>query len=283
MGPLKLHQSLQTVCPGAVLAFQEAREEAAELAPPPAVLLLCTSGRIGFLAGRQGWYFSPGDLVLIRTDLQSAPPDFLCGHFTGTAILLRPVQLHPEAGSPLARLTEGRAPVLRCDLEELRAMMSAQQPGGRAADLRPAVKWLCTAQPAEALTAVSGCADTQIRIAKGAYAAVWANCSRHIPISALAETLCVSTTHLKNSFRAVYGDALYSYVRTQKMLAAAERLRHTGHTVLEIAGEFGYDNGSKFARAFQRVMGLTPREFRRSDSVPIVSVSGDLPAPSEYV
>ena len=39
-------------------------------------------------------------------------------------------------------------------------------------------------------------------------------------------------------------------------------LQHSDSTVLEIAGRFGYDNGSKFAAAFKDVMGMTPNEYR---------------------
>ena len=44
--------------------------------------------------------------------------------------------------------------------------------------------------------------------------------------------------------------------------AAAELLRQTNRTVLDIAGQFGYDNASKFAKAFRDVIGVSPREYR---------------------
>ena len=46
------------------------------------------------------------------------------------------------------------------------------------------------------------------------------------------------------------------------MLAASDL------TVLDIAGRFGYDNGSKFAVAFRDVMGLSPKEYREAKSRP---------------
>ena len=48
-------------------------------------------------------------------------------------------------------------------------------------------------------------------------------------------------------------------------LAAAELLRST-RTVTDIAGEFGYDNSSKFASAFQSVLGRSPAEYRADGS-----------------
>ena len=42
----------------------------------------------------------------------------------------------------------------------------------------------------------------------------------------------------------------------------AELLRSTDRTVLDIAGQFGYDNASKFARAFRSVIGVSPNAYR---------------------
>ncbi len=267
-----LHRTLQTVCSGAVLAGLEARSGPAVFPEPaPVTLLLCTQGRYEHLNSRGGWYIVPGDLLLLRGEPHTLPPEFHTGHFSGTALELRTAHLKAAPQSPVSRLLTGRDPVLRicADTDALRSTLSSAE------GAKEAVHWLCAPQPDGALQPVPGVALSQVRIAKDALAMLWANCSRHIPIGTLAETLHVSTTHLKNSFRAVYGTPLYSYVRTQKMLAAAAQLRSSGHTVLEIAGEFGYDNGSKFARAFRTVMGVTPREFRSRDRAEIVSVNGD--------
>ena len=47
--------------------------------------------------------------------------------------------------------------------------------------------------------------------------------------------------------------------------AAALMLKQTDHTVLDVAGRFGYDNGSKFAKAFRDVMGMSPKEYRQKE------------------
>ena len=46
------------------------------------------------------------------------------------------------------------------------------------------------------------------------------------------------------------------------MHSAAAMLKSTDFTILEIAGEYGYENGSKFAGAFKAVMGMSPDEYR---------------------
>ncbi|MFA6734844.1 MAG: helix-turn-helix transcriptional regulator, partial [Sphaerochaetaceae bacterium] len=78
----------------------------------------------------------------------------------------------------------------------------------------------------------------------------------------LARMLKVSPTLLKTSFRGVYGMPLYAYVRTMKMQAAAQMLRGYGGTILQVAETYGYENGSKFAKAFRDVMGVEPSAYR---------------------
>ena len=53
-----------------------------------------------------------------------------------------------------------------------------------------------------------------------------------------------------------------AWIRAQKMHAAAELLRSTDRTVLDIAGQFGYDNASKFAKAFRDIIGVSPNSYR---------------------
>ena len=85
----------------------------------------------------------------------------------------------------------------------------------------------------------------------------------NITIPELSKEFGVSDTHLKNAFKGVYGMPVFSYMRVQKMHAAAQLLIHTEKTIAEIAEEFGYSNTSKFSAAFQSVMGEAPGDYRR--------------------
>lgn len=81
-------------------------------------------------------------------------------------------------------------------------------------------------------------------------------------LQALSRRFGVSAAQIKSSFTGVYGMSPAAYVRAQRMHGAAELLRQTNRTVLDIAGQFGYDNASKFAKAFRDVIGVSPREYR---------------------
>lgn len=107
---------------------------------------------------------------------------------------------------------------------------------------------------------------TQVYLAKRAAAYLSVNVGQKIPVADLAEKFHVSQTHLQNAFKGVYGVPIYSYVRIQKMQAAALQLIDTDRTVMEIASECGYDNASKFASAFREIMGEAPADYRKMHS-----------------
>ena len=100
--------------------------------------------------------------------------------------------------------------------------------------------------------------------------------TEHMDSRVTLDTLCglfhASGTSIKNSFRAVYGESIYSYIRTLKMQSAAHMLKTTDLSVLEVAGAFGYNNGSKFAKAFRDVYNVSPNEYRQS-AEKIITVS----------
>ncbi|MCI1966401.1 MAG: AraC family transcriptional regulator [Oscillospiraceae bacterium] len=103
---------------------------------------------------------------------------------------------------------------------------------------------------------------TQVTLAKNTCKYLTKHMDSRITLEQLTDIFHVSGTQLKNSFKGVYGVSVYSYIRTQKMQAAALTLRQTNDTVLEIAGKYGYENGSKFASAFRDVIGVSPSKYR---------------------
>lgn len=105
---------------------------------------------------------------------------------------------------------------------------------------------------------------SQVTAAKEAKKYLLAHLDEHITITELADMLGISSTSLKICFKGVYGDTINGYITNCKMQKAASLLRSTDKSVLEIAGIVGYNNGSKFAGAFRRVMNKSPNEYRKS-------------------
>ena len=109
----------------------------------------------------------------------------------------------------------------------------------------------------------TGYTASQQEVAERAHEMIMTNLERHITIAELSQTLHTSATQVKSCFHKVYGMPIYAYARSQRMEAASWLLSETDQSILEIAGKFGYENGSKFAGAFRRVMGVSPSEYRR--------------------
>lgn len=105
---------------------------------------------------------------------------------------------------------------------------------------------------------------SQVTAAKEAKKYLLAHLDEHIAITELADMLGISSTSLKICFKGVYGDTINGYITNCKMQKAASLLKNTDKSVLEIAGIVGYNNGSKFAGAFRRVMNKSPNEYRKS-------------------
>ena len=109
----------------------------------------------------------------------------------------------------------------------------------------------------------TGYTASQQEVAERAHEMIMTNLDRHITIAELSQTLHISATQVKSCFHKVYGMPIYAYARSQRMEAASSLLSETDQSILEIAGKFGYENGSKFAGAFRRVKGVSPSEYRR--------------------
>ncbi len=93
----------------------------------------------------------------------------------------------------------------------------------------------------------------------------------HVPFNAsmLAHQLGISPEHLSRIYRAEVGQTPYQCICQSKMYRACEQLKNTSRKVSEIAVDLGYEPGSHFARLFKRIIGVTPRAFRQSPSLPL--------------
>lgn len=80
-------------------------------------------------------------------------------------------------------------------------------------------------------------------------------CARHA---------CCSLSGLQKLFRSVFRKSVGDYVTRRRLTAAARDLQQTDRTALDIAVEYGWGSAEAFTRAFSRIWGVTPSEYRRS-------------------
>lgn len=123
--------------------------------------------------------------------------------------------------------------------------------------------------------------NSQVTLAKEVCQYLTDHMDSKITIQELSGQFNASATLIKSSFRGVYGMSPSAFLRAQKMHSAADLLRNSDRTVLDIAGQFGYDNASKFAKAFRDIIGVSPNEYRsgveQDSCAPLSSQVGNLP------
>lgn len=64
-------------------------------------------------------------------------------------------------------------------------------------------------------------------------------------------------------FAHIYGDTPYAHLKKYKMNLAAQMLTDGKMKIGDIALELGYNNASKFAKAFQSIYGVLPKDYRK--------------------
>ena len=69
--------------------------------------------------------------------------------------------------------------------------------------------------------------------------------------------------HVARVFRAHHGTTIAGYVRQLRIAWAQEQLRNPETLAAEVALDAGFSDQSHFSRAFRRVVGLSPRQWRR--------------------
>jgi AraC-like DNA-binding protein len=77
----------------------------------------------------------------------------------------------------------------------------------------------------------------------------------------LAMEVELSLKKLKEGFKQVYGDSVYSYLFDYKMDVARKLLESGDHNVNEVGLKVGYSTASHFIAAFKKKYGTTPKKY----------------------
>jgi AraC family transcriptional regulator len=82
----------------------------------------------------------------------------------------------------------------------------------------------------------------------------------------LAELVNLSTSHFFRAFRVSIGLSPCDYIARRRIDAARERMRLTMAPISQIALAVGFAEQSSFCRAFRRIVGQTPIQWRRENT-----------------
>jgi AraC-like DNA-binding protein len=87
--------------------------------------------------------------------------------------------------------------------------------------------------------------------------------ARRFTVEEVAAYAYVSPSHLMNLFRQELNTTVMGYVQEQRVETAQSWLINSEMSIKDIARASGYSQTPQFTRAFQRVLGCSPIEFRR--------------------
>lgn len=83
----------------------------------------------------------------------------------------------------------------------------------------------------------------------------------------LADEINLPLNRLKEGFRQIYGDSVFSFLFDYKMEVARQLLATGNHNVNEVGLKVGYSGSSHFISAFKKKFGTTPKKFLMSLNV----------------
>ena len=79
--------------------------------------------------------------------------------------------------------------------------------------------------------------------------------------SELADEINLPLNRLKEGFKHIYGDSVFSFLFDYKMEVARQLLATGAHNVNEVGSKVGYSASSHFISAFKKKFGTTPKKF----------------------
>lgn len=80
----------------------------------------------------------------------------------------------------------------------------------------------------------------------------------------LADEIDLSLKKLKEGFKQIYGDSVFSFLFDYKMEVARKLLEAGEHNVNEVGFKVGYSTASHFIAAFKKKYGTTPKKYIQS-------------------
>lgn len=194
-----------------------------------------------------------------------APTTIVGGKFTFDGPCSRPLT---DLLPPLiqVRADEARTLALHTTLQLLASEMAAPGPGSQVIVSRLADTLFV--QAIRAHIASSGCAKTGWLRALSdppigaALKSMHERIAHPWTVAALAAAAGMSRSAFASHFKELVGDAPLVYLTRWRMHQASRLLRDGKRKLFEIANLVGYDSDGAFNKAFKRVVGVTPGEYR---------------------
>ena len=89
-------------------------------------------------------------------------------------------------------------------------------------------------------------------------------------LESLAKQYNFSPYYFHRMFSVIVGKSLAAYIADRRLTGACVHLVTTDKSILDICFDCGYNSAQAFSRAFRRVYGLSPSEYRKQGYSPII-------------
>jgi len=90
------------------------------------------------------------------------------------------------------------------------------------------------------------------------------NMAEPLTLSELSNSINLPLQHLKDGFKHIYGETVFSYLLNYKMEYARKLLVTKNYNITETSFEVGYSTPSHFIAAFKKKYGATPKRYMSS-------------------
>lgn len=272
------------VFPGIQIFYHNIHQKTAELRTSSEEnsfdIIHCREGRMECRAGDDFCYVSPGDLLIVRGTQLENTVHFPLGHYHGITIhidvdkaprclscFLQDVKVMPKAiidkfCSEKAYFISRSNQSFEHIYSELYTVPEEIRQGYFKIKILELMLFLSIFENNDE-SETRRISPHRVKLAKEVCKLLTDNMNERVTIEQTAEIMGTSATNIKTAVKAVYGVSFYSFTKAQKMESAAYMLEYTDKSIIEIAGEHGYDNSSKFASAFRSVKGISPNEYRQ--------------------
>jgi AraC-like DNA-binding protein len=100
------------------------------------------------------------------------------------------------------------------------------------------------------------------------------HCADPLSVESLATRAGVSTCYFRRLFAQNFGMTPHAYLTELRLSRAKDLMLHTAMTLSEIALQSGFSSIHNFSRAFKKLQGISPSDFRRTGRHVPVKVEG---------
>ncbi len=241
----------------------------------------CREGRLEYQIQDKYFYVAPGDISIHQLGENFSNENFPTGHYHGITIqididkapenfsdILEDINVSPLEITEKFHLKENfffilrQFPNIEHIFSELYNVPSCAQKGYFKLKILEIFLFLSSIEPEKNKSEQHSFSASQAECAKSICKYLNEHLEKNITMSSLSDIFNLSDYQIRTSFYNVYGMTVSAYLRHQRMQKAAQLLRNTNISILEIANQLGYNNGSKFAESFRIMMGVTPRQYR---------------------